>query len=145
MIFKKKKEEYDVLIYSKWCVECEYPESMKEIQEWALHEGLSYKVIRTAYAPADHTEATELWATMLGIDTHIKEEREKAESYPPFVVYNDIVKLEEFIKMIKDTKNKMVEEGKAKDDLQGLPKAKRHKRARRVDGAVSETEAKNEG
>lgn len=124
---KKAKKAPDVLIYSKWCVKCDYPEELQAIQTWAMHENLNVEVVRTAYRPKDHKKAVELWASMQGIP------EDEAQDYPAFVVYNDIVELEEFVCMIKDTKNKLVKEGETKNDVHRRPQAKRTTRAHRVD------------
>lgn len=127
-IFRETKITADVVIYSKWCISCDQPDELLAIQLWALHNDLDVQVVRTAYKPADHNRAVRLWASHQGVS------EEEAQDYPAFVVRDSIMSLKDFVEMIaKDNvKNKMVKEGKSKDDLQGLPKAKRTSRARRV-------------
>lgn len=139
-----KNNDVEVLIYSKWCVQCEHPEYLLAINVWALHNDLDVKVVRTAYRPKDHRRATELWAAKMGLDLGNKDDNEKAQGYPIFVVHNDVVEIKEFIEMITDCKNKMVKGGQTKDDVQGLPKAKRSSRAHSVDRAVSKAKKKVE-
>lgn len=128
-----KKKKADVIIYSKWCLTCEVPGLMIAIDEWCMHEGLTYQVRRTAYRPWWHKKAVKLWSTAAGIS------EEEAVDYPSFVVWKGIKTIEEFSRMIRLEKNKMVKEGKTKNDLQGLSKAKRPHRVDSVAGSVSET------
>lgn len=122
----KHNKDYDILIYSKWCLECDYPDEVRELNLWSMKNNLSYKIIRTVYRPKDHKRAIELWSSRAGVTDG------ESEDYPPFVVYNDITSFKEFIDMIKDTKNKLVEEGETKSELHTLPKTKRTARTRRV-------------
>ena len=128
-----RKKKADVIIYSKWCLQCEEAAFMIALDEWCLHKKLTYEVRRTAYRPWWHQKAIELWASAAGIT------EEEAKSYPSFVVWKDIKTVEEFGEMIKKEKNKMVGEGKTKNDVQRLPKAKRTNRKDSVANTVSET------
>lgn len=130
-------KDYDVLIYSKWCLDCDFPKEAQEIGNWVRHEGLTVRIIRTAYRPEEHGKATELWAAARDLP------EEEAQDYATFVVYNDVIELKEFVKMIKECKNKMIKEGETKDDMQGLPKASRSKRKNRVATATDENNEEN--
>lgn len=135
-LFKKKKP--DIIIYSKWCLTCERPGDMIAIDEYCLHNELTYEVRRTAYRPWWHQKAVELWASAAGIS------EEEAKEYPSFVVWKDIKTIEEFVRMIENSKDKSVKEGKTKNDMQRLPKTKGATREDRVADPVSEAPAKNE-
>lgn len=112
------KTKGDIVVYSKWCVQCEQPDDLLQINLWALHNNLEVQVIRTAYRPADHKKAAELWGHQHGV--------EDTTNYPTFVYYkDDVYKMKDFAKMINDTENKLVKGGKTKDDVQRLPKTKR--------------------
>ena len=105
--------EANVVVYSKWCIECEEPGDMVTLNQWALHNELELQVVRTAYRPADHKRATEIFGS---------------EDYPAFVVYNDVFLLKEFVKMIRDGKNKLIKPGRDKEtdsDVQRLSTAER--------------------
>lgn len=129
-IFRPTKIKGDIVVYTKWCIECEHPEWLLAINMYALNSDLDVQVIRTQYHPADHDKATELWSSRLDVKA------EDAEKYSTFVVHDGIYKIEEYLKMISDTKNKLIKEGKTKDDVQRLPKAKRSRRKSRVDVPV---------
>lgn len=137
-IFKPTKIKGDIVIYSKWCIPCTYPELLTAINMYALNNDLDVQVIRTAYRPADHKKATEFWAQAAGLS------EDDAANYPTFVVYKNIYDIEEFVKMITNTKNKLVKKGKAKDDVQRLSKAKRVKRKNSLDGEASKTSMEDE-
>ena len=138
MIFKPTStDDADIVIYSKWCVSCDSPEDLLAINMWALNNNLEVKVIRTAYRPADHRKAVELWSCRDDLKT-------RPEDYPAFVIYNGVHTLGEFIKMISNTKDKMFKGGKTKDDMQGLPKAKRTKRKNCVVDSISKSKEKDE-
>lgn len=141
----KRKNDVDVLIYSKWCIECTHPEYLIAINAWANLNDLDVKVVRTAYRPEAHQRATELWAAKMELDIDDKAQNEKAQNYPIFVVYNDVIQIKEFIRMIdqEQCRNKMVKGGKTKNDLQRLPKAKRPKRKNSVDSSTVETPKEN--
>lgn len=95
--------DVDIFVYAKHCVICDQPEAISKIKTWALNQGLTLQIIRTAYDREDHKKATELWG-----DKH----------YPAFVVYNDVTELEEFCQMITEAKNKMVKGENEDVDLQ---------------------------
>lgn len=135
LILKKKP---DIIIYSKWCLTCEQPGDMIAIDEYCLHNNLTYEVRRTAYRPWWHKKAIELWAAAAGIS------EEEAKDYPSFVVSDTIKTVEEFVKMIENARNKLAKGGKTKNDVQRLPKAKRTGREDSVADSVSETPTKNE-
>lgn len=144
-IFLPTKIKGDIVIYSKWCVQCLYPDLLGKVDTYATSKDLNLQIIRTAYRPADHSKATELWSCRDGAPND--ETEEDAADYPTFVLYGDkIYKLKEFVKMISDhAKNKMVKEGKAKDDVQGLPKAKRAKRKNSVASTANEIKEETQG
>lgn len=131
-VFLPTKIKGDIILYSKWCVECDYPDELQAINTYATRHDLELQIIRTAYRPADHDRATEIWGCRDGVS------EEDAESYSAFVPYKDkIYTLEEFTEMIgDDVKNKMIKEGETKDDMQDMPRAKRNKRKTRVDVAA---------
>lgn len=123
--------DYDIVVYSKYCIGCDQQEStdLIELENWAMHNNLDVKVIRTAYKPADHKRAAELY---------------ESEDYPTIVVWNDVVTLKEFIKMIKDASNKLVKAERNKGDLQDVQRTKRPQRKDRVACEGDKTKAKNE-
>lgn len=137
-IFWPTKITGDIVIYSKWCVTCDRPDELLAINLYALHNNLDVQVIRTAYRPADHKKAIELWSCR---------DPKTGDDYPIFVVYKDgLYTLEEFVEMIGEDstlKDKMVKEGKTKDDMQGLPKAKRSKGKTGVGGKAAEPMLEN--
>lgn len=130
-IFRPTKIKGDIIIYTKWCIECEHPEWLLAINMYALNKDLDVQVIRTQYHPADHKKAAELWSSRSDVAT------EDAENYSYFVIDNGIYKMKEYLEMISEAKNKLVEEGNTKDDMQRLPKAKRSRRKARVAVPVS--------
>lgn len=127
-IFRETKITAEVVIYSKWCIQCDHLEELLLVNSWALHRDLDVQVIRTAYRPADHKRAVQLWASHKGVP------EDEAQDYPAFVVHDSIMSLKDFVEMIteEDVKNKLIKEGKTKNDLQGLPQTKRVSRTRRV-------------
>lgn len=130
----------DIVIYSKWCVQCRMPDELLAVNTYALHKDLSVQVIRTAYRPADHKKATELW----GCRTEVKPE--DAENYPTFVIASGSSKiktLKEYAKMVIKAENKMIKEARTKNDVQGLPKAKRVSRKDSVADTAAENQADN--
>lgn len=133
-----KKQKADIIIYSKWCLTCEQPADMIAIDEYCLHNNLTYEVRRTAYRPWWHKKAIELWASAAGIT------EEEAKDYPSFVVWKDIKTIEEFVKMIEDAKNKLAKGGKNKSDVQGLSKTKRVARKDSMVNPVPETKTQIE-
>lgn len=137
-IFRPTKITGDIVIYTKWCIECTHPEWLLLINTYALHHDLDVQVIRTQYRPADHDKATELWSSR----SDVKED--DAENYSTFVVDDDVYKMEEYLEMISDTKDKLVKEGETKDDVQGLPKAKRSRRKNNMDNSANEAETQVE-
>lgn len=144
-IFRKTKITASVVLYSKWCIQCETPCSYALIRSWAQRHDLGVQVIRTAYRPADHKEATRLWAKANG--WHLDDEitNDMAANYPTFVVYeNKITRLKDFVKMIKEeaTKDKMVRGGKVKNDVQELSKAERSGGKNSVASAVHKASPK---
>lgn len=137
-IFKPTKIKGDIIVYTKWCIECEHPEWLLAINLYALHNNLDVQVIRTQYKPADHNKAAELWSSR----SDVKED--DAEKYSTFVVHDGIYTMKEYLEMISDTKDKLVKEGKTKDDMQGLPEAKRSKRKDRMGNPTNTTRKKDE-
>ncbi len=133
-IIKPREPEADIVIYSKWCIQCEHPEWLLALNIWAQTQGLTTQVIRTAYRPADHQKATELWASRS--NTPKDETPEEAADYPSFIVWEEIISLKGFIEMIKEPKNKMVKGGKTKNDMQRLPKTKRSSRKKHMAAPV---------
>lgn len=94
--------DYNVVVYSKYCLECD-PETaaaLAALKAWANRENLEVKVIRTAYRPADHARAAELYGSV---------------DYPAIVVQNDVKTLTEFVEMIKESSNKLIKPEKNKD------------------------------
>lgn len=140
----KRKNDVDLLIYSKWCLGCTPSVDLDLINLWATKNELDVKLIRTAYRPKDHERATELWAAKTGLDLEDEEQNERAQNYPTFVLFDDVIEIKEFTKMIKDCKNKMVKKGKTKNDVQGLSKTKRSKRKNGMGLAVDKATRKNE-
>lgn len=141
-IFRPTKISGDIVIYSKWCVSCEYPRDLQIIQSWAQQNDLELQIVRTAYRPADHAEAMQLWAKRE--DAPANETEDELACYPIFVVYQGIKTLRKFVKMITDAKNKLVPEGETKDDVQRLPKTKRSKRKSSGVRAISKTKTPDE-
>lgn len=138
-LFKPTKIKADIVIYSKWCVPCLYPEEMLAINYYASEHDLTVQLVRTVYRPADHKRAMELWRCREGVPPH--ELEEAIENYPTFVVYKKITRLEDFIKMIKaeQLKDKQVKA----DDLQRLSKTKGAVGENRLDGPIPETPTEN--
>lgn len=93
--------DYDVVVYSKYCLECDEETStaLATLKSWANREKLEVIVIRTAYRPADHERATDLYGSI---------------DYPAIVVWNDVKALTEFVKMIKVSSNKLIKPEKNK-------------------------------
>lgn len=130
----------DIIIYSKWCVQCRMPDELLAVNTYALHKDLSVQVIRTAYRPADHKKATELWGCRTGAET------EDAENYPTFVIASGSSKirtLKEYVKMIRKADNKMIKEARTKDDVRGLPQTKRASRKDSVADTATENQTDN--
>lgn len=114
-----------VIVYTKWCLECVWPEEVKILRIWASDKNI--KVKRTSYRPDWHRKATKLYGS---------------EDYDAFVVYKG--KVEDFVSFVNDCKNKLVKEGKLKDDM---PNLQRTEDANREDGAKdksAQTTNKNE-
>lgn len=133
-LLKPTEMDGDIIIYSKWCVQCMMPDDLLAVNMYALHKDLIVQVIRTAYRPADHKKATELWSCRKGAV-----EGENSEDYKTFVVYNGkIQEFKEFLKMIIRAENKMVKEAKTKDGVQKVPKAKRSNRKSSVASAKAQ-------
>lgn len=127
-IFRKTQITASVAIYSKWCIQCETPYSYALVQSWAQRHSLDVQVIRTAYRPADHKEATRLWALANGYSLDNEVAISMAKNYPTFIVHKGkVTRLKEFVKMVKSesSEDKMVRGGKAKNDVQRLPKAEK--------------------
>lgn len=137
-IFKPTKIKADIVIYTKWCIECAHPEWLLAINLYALHNDLDVQVIRTQYKPADHDKATEFWASR----SDVKDE--DAENYSTFVVHDGVYKMKEFLKMINGAENKLVQEGEAKNDMQRLSEAKRSGRKNSVARKVTKVKAQVE-
>lgn len=128
-IFKPTKITGDVIVYSKYCIECEEPLELQMLKDWAQRQDLVIQIIRTAYKPADHKQAAEIYGN---------------EDYPCFVVTDDVKTLKEFAHMISEQKNKLVKEGKTKDDVHSLSDLqKTHSKAKKVAGDQS-TKTKDE-
>lgn len=136
-VLRPTKLTGDLIIYSKWCLQCDYPEELLTINQWAMRRDLDTQIIRTAYRPADHQKAARLWAESQKLTT------EAAQDYPAFVVDRSskptrIIGLKELCEMItQDTteyelKNKLVKEGKIKGDLQNVSRPKRSPRKNRM-------------
>lgn len=131
-IFKPKMLEGNIVVYTKWCIECEQPKWLALLNSYATTKNLTLQIIRTQYSPPDHKKATEIWSSRPNIKP------EDAEKYSTFVVMDGVYTMKEFREMITDAKNKLVKEGEAKDDVQRLPKTKRSRRKNRVAVPVSE-------
>lgn len=121
-----------ITIYSKHCFKCMYGEQYNFIRNWSYSKGYDLEIKRTAYRPAWHKEATELWG---------------GEDYSAFVV-NERGKVMELSNFLDKCRNKAVRAGKKKgtkkNDVQGLSKAKRSSRASSVAGKKTKSKAKNE-
>lgn len=142
-IFRPTKITGDVVIFSKWCVECENHLAFTMIRSWAQKNNLELQIIRTAYRPADHKEAMKLWAKACGLALDTEEGEALAAEYPVFVVHDGaIATVKEFVKVI--TKNKMVKEGVTKNDVSGLSEAEGTSRANSLARPASKTKAKNQ-
>lgn len=143
-LFKPTKITGDVVIYSKWCVECDQPLRVSMIESWAEKKKLKVQIVRTAYRPADHEEAVKLWAKSNGLNLESKSAREIAEEYPTFIVYDKtIATLKEFVRMITNSKNKMVKGGSTKNDLSRLPEAEGASGASSLDAPAARSTQKN--
>lgn len=129
-IIRPTKITGDIVIYTKWCIDCEHPEWLLAINAYAMHNDLDVQIVRTQYHPADHKKAAEIWSSRSDVKT------EDAEDYSYFVVDNGVYRMKEYLEMITDAKNKLIKEGETKDDVQRLPKAKRSRRKSRVDMPV---------
>lgn len=130
-IFKPTNtHDYDVVIYSKDCIQCKEDEKvlLLELQTWVLHNNLDAITIRTAYKPADHKRAAEIYGS---------------EDYPTFVVSDDVKTLKDFVKMIKDTSNKLVKPERDKSDVQDVQRTKRDCRKARVVRKASKVKAED--
>lgn len=99
---KKKK----IIIYSKWCLECDYSEEFTDIKMLTQREGIEMSVVRTAYRPLRHHKAVKIWASANGI------EEKNAQDYPPFIVKGRSVTT--FMDYAKQCKNKLARSGKKK-------------------------------
>lgn len=144
-IFRKTRVTASVAIYSKWCIRCETPYSYALVQSWAQRHGLDIQVIRTAYHPADHKEATRLWALANGYSLDNEVAMSIAKNYPTFILHEGKVKrLKEFVKMIKSesAEDKMVRGGKVKNGMQRLSKAERSVRKNSVVSTVHQASPK---
>lgn len=131
-IFKPTNtHDYDIVIYSKDCIGCQGADKTRllEIEAWALHKNLDVIKIRTSYKPADHKRAAEIYGS---------------EDYPIFVVWHDVKTLKEFVKMIKDTDNKLVKPERNKGDVQDMQRTKRPQRKARVAREASKTKVEDE-
>lgn len=91
MIFRPTKITGDIVVYTKWCLQCEAPDLFAALNYYAMCNDLDAQVIRTCYRPADHQKATKLWSAANGIT------KEEAKNYPDFVVYNGVMGLKEFV------------------------------------------------
>lgn len=85
-----------IIVYSKSCFSCVYPDKLQELRNYAAQHGLELKVYRTVYSPICHAAALKY-----------------REDYRAFVVYNGKdYDIDDFIKK------------GAEDDLLELPEAK---------------------
>lgn len=137
-IIRPTKITGDIVVYTKWCIECEHPEWLLAINAYANHNDLDVQVIRTQYRPADHKRAAELWGSRDDVKT------EDAEDYSTFVVKDGVYKMQEYLEMITYAKNKLVKGDKTKDDVQGLSQTKKPRRKNRVDIPVSQDKVAND-
>ncbi|MBR3207724.1 MAG: hypothetical protein IKF58_15125 [Bacillus sp. (in: Bacteria)] len=121
-----------ITVYSKHCFKCLYGEQYNFIRNWAYSKGYNLEIKRTAYRPAWHKEATELWG---------------GEDYNVIVVgeRGGAMSLENFLDKCR---NKAVRSGKKKgakkSGVQGLRKAKRSSRASSVADKKTEAKVENE-
>lgn len=107
-----------VIIYTKYCLDCMWPQEWLNVVSWLQHERATLKVKRTTYRPDWHKVATKLYGS---------------DDYTAFVVVNGEVI--DFMEFTKDCKNKLVELGKTKEaesDMQRLSKTKGSDRKARV-------------
>ena len=72
-----------------------------KLKAWANREKLEVKVVRTAYRPADHERASELYGN---------------EDYPAIVIWDEVKTLTEFAEMIKESSNKLIKPGRNKNN-----------------------------
>lgn len=103
-IFKSTDtSDYDVVVYTKYCLECEEQSAaeLAKLKAWANREKLEVKVVRTAYRPADHERASELYGN---------------EDYPAIVIWDEVNTLTEFAEMIKESSNKLIKPGRNKNN-----------------------------
>lgn len=106
------------IIYTKYCLDCMWPDEWLSVTSWLQHQGISLKIKRTTYRPDWHKVATKLY---------------DGDDYRAFVLLDG--KVTDFMDFAKECKNKLIELGKTKvvdDDVQGLSKAKRANRKTRV-------------
>lgn len=50
-----------IVLYSKFCIKCMWPEELRRFQEYVVRNGYSYEFRRTAYRPKWHKEASEIY------------------------------------------------------------------------------------
>lgn len=138
-LFRPTKVEADIVIYSKRCASCLYPEEMLAINYYASEHGLTTQVIRTVYRPADHERAMELWATRR--DAPQSETPEALANYPTFVVYKNIMPIKDFIEVISKEQLKNKQIGGITDDMQGQRRAKGPSRKNCLANSILEARA----
>lgn len=128
---RKRKNDVDIIVYTKFCLKCEQPDELMKLAIYCMWNDLTYKVVRTSYRPSDHKRATEIWGD---------------EDYRAFVVYDDVVEFGDFIDMITDSKNKLVKIGKRKDgrSVQRLPRPKGTNKAPQVPNPTNAAETQDE-
>lgn len=87
--------DYDIVVYSKYCLECDEATAsdLTTLKTWATQAGLDVIVVRTAYRPADHARAAEIYGSA---------------DYPAIVVWKEVKTLKEFAEMIKSSSNKLI-------------------------------------
>ncbi len=104
------------VIYTKYCLSCEYPEEWQAILSWYSHEGIDIKVKRTAYRPDWHKKAVKIWG---------------GEDYLAFIQIGK-GKAKDIMIEANKCKNKLAQLGRTKDDMQRLSKAKGSDRKSRL-------------
>ena len=88
----------EIIVYSKFCLKCFYPNESKKMKIWADENNVNLKIRRTAYRPDWHKKATNLWGD---------------ENYEAFIVLaNGEVK--DFVSFFNKTKKKPIKAGKMK-------------------------------
>jgi len=91
-------------VFSKFCIDCVWPEQWEKIQRWAAGYNFKLDVFRTTYHPKRHEAATMIW----GADNY-RAFLVSPKGYP--IALNELAKC-------------LTEEGEWKDDLPGLRRTK---------------------